>query len=365
MSPLQIMIIVVTVIFLLFGMDFYKRKKMNLLHIIVFLLWGGMIVLFSINLELLNKFGKFFGVSRWAEILVYIGVIVLFYLYIDLLNKHTKDKYELTRLISQNAINKAFRANIEAYKKRKNSDNKDNIVFLIRVYNEAKSLESVTEEIFRYWYRKIVFINDWSMDQSRQILEKLKDKHQDKLITLLQHDINRGGWAANKTLFTFIKQHGEYLKAKRFITYDADGQMNIKDMKSFESAIAKHPDYDILYGSRFISGAKRETMPRSRKFILFMAKVVTFIFYGSKVTDPHNWYRAIRLETFQELNIVSDGMHYANEIVEQIKLNRRKYEEIPINTIYTDYSLNKAHAQRNSQSIRLWLEMIYKKLFFR
>ncbi|NOZ43970.1 MAG: DUF2304 domain-containing protein [bacterium] len=77
--------------------------------------------MFSINVSLLNKFGSFFGVDRGAQLLVYIGVIILFYFYIDLLNKHTKDKYELTRLISQNAINKAYKANKERYAKRKNS----------------------------------------------------------------------------------------------------------------------------------------------------------------------------------------------------------------------------------------------------
>lgn len=371
MTRLQVIIIVATVIFLLFGVDFYKRKKMNLLHILVFFIWWGAIVLFSLNLELLNKFGNFFGVNRGAELLVYIGVIILFYLYVDLLNKHTKDKYELTRLISQNAINKTFAANRESYKTRKNAENKDNkinkdnICFLIRVYNEAKSVEKVSTELFEHGYNKIVFVNDGSRDNSSEILEKIKLDHPDKLITILQHDINRGGWAANKSLFNYIKQKGTYLQAKRFITYDADGQMNIKDMESFEEKIAKYPDNNLFYGSRFISGAKTETMPFSRRFILFIAKLVTFIFYGSRVTDPHNGYRAIRLETFQELNIVSDGMHYANEIVEQIKLNKRKYKEVVTNTIYTDHSLNKAHAQRNFHSIRLWFEMIYKKLFFR
>ncbi|NOZ43972.1 MAG: hypothetical protein GXP45_02320 [bacterium] len=141
--------------------------------------------------------------------------------------------------------------------------------------------------------------------------------------------------------------------------------MDIKDMQNFEKAMLSCPDCQILYGSRFIKGAKIITMPFSRKAILLMAKIVTFIFYGSKISDPHNGYRAIRLETFKELNILSDGMHYANEIVEHIKLYKWKYKEIPTNTIYTDYSLNKAHAQRNLQSIRLGLEMIYKKLFFR
>ncbi|HBB03959.1 TPA: hypothetical protein DCZ39_03595 [Patescibacteria group bacterium] len=43
--------------------------------------------------------------ARGADLLVYVSLILLFYFYIDILNKHTKDKFQLTRLISQGAIN--------------------------------------------------------------------------------------------------------------------------------------------------------------------------------------------------------------------------------------------------------------------
>jgi hypothetical protein len=40
-----------------------------------------------------------------------------------------------------------------------------------------------------------------------------------------------------------------------------------------------------------------------------------------------------------------------------------KYEEVPVNIRYTDYSLGKW--QKNSNSIKLAFEMIYRKIFFR
>jgi hypothetical protein len=64
-----------------------------------------MIVIFALNQQLLDQFGKFFGVARGADLLVYVSLILLFYFYIDVLNKHTKDRFQLTRLISQAAIN--------------------------------------------------------------------------------------------------------------------------------------------------------------------------------------------------------------------------------------------------------------------
>jgi hypothetical protein len=42
------------------------------------------------------------------------------YFYINLLNTHTKDRFQLTRLISQTAIDKAYAENKEKIAHRKN-----------------------------------------------------------------------------------------------------------------------------------------------------------------------------------------------------------------------------------------------------
>jgi hypothetical protein len=39
--------------------------------------------------------------------------------------------------------------------------------------------------------------------------------------------------------------------------------------------------------------------------------------------------------------LTADGMHYANELNEQIKRYRMKYREIPVHIRYTQYSLGK------------------------
>jgi hypothetical protein len=49
----------------------------------------------------------------------------------------------------------------------------------------------------------------------------------------------------------------------------------------------------------------------------------------------------ISLPALRKINLTSDGMHYANELNEQIKKFKMKYEEVPVNIRYTDYSLGK------------------------
>ncbi len=140
MSLLQFIIIVSAVVFMLFGIDLYKRKKATILHFLVFLGGGAVLVLFAIDNSLLNTFGSYFGVARGADLLVYISIIVLFYLLIELYNKHTKDASHLSKLVSQLAIQEAYQAYQNHPPVMRKKSNKDMMVFLIRAYNEQETI---------------------------------------------------------------------------------------------------------------------------------------------------------------------------------------------------------------------------------
>jgi polyprenyl-phospho-N-acetylgalactosaminyl synthase len=364
MSLLQFFIIIIAIIFFLFGIDLYKRKKMNILHFFVFVFGSGAIILFAINNELLNSFWRFFGLTRWADLIVYWSLVVLAYFYITLLNSHTKDKHELTRLITHLSIDKTYELEKEKIKNYKNKTEKDDFVFNIRVYNEWNVVWEVIDEIVKAWFKKLVFINDWSRDNSLQVLNEKKKQYPDCLFIILSHTINRWWWAANQTWYKFIQKYAEQLQVKRFVWFDSDGQMDIKDMDIFMSEIKKNNlRFDAYLGSRFIQWWKAENIPFFRKIILAISRFVTIIFYNAKMSDPHNWYRVISINSFKKIKIMADGMHYANEVNEQIKKHKIKYKEVPVHIRYTKHSLQKW--QKNSNSIKLAVEMIYKKIFFR
>lgn len=331
-----------------------------------------MIVVFALNQSLLDQFGRFFGVARGADLLVYIWLICLSYFYITLLNTQTKDKFQLTRLISQTAIDKGYTENKDKIAHRKNEWEKDNFVFNIRCYNEDKAVGKVIDEIVDAGFSKIVLINDGSADTTLQVLLDKQKQYADKMLIVLSHTINRWWWAANQTGYNFIKKYGDELQIKRFVGFDSDGQMDVKDMESFIKHIREDEKLwldlenkkpDLYLGSRFLEWSKVDNMPKFRKIILAIARLVTKIFYGTTVTDPHIWYRVISLPTLRKFVLTADGMHYANEVNEQIRKYHMKYKEIPVHIRYTEYSSEKW--QKNSNSIKLAAEMIYKKIFFR
>ena len=82
-------------------------------------------------------------------------------------------------------------------------------------------------------------------------------------------------------------------------------------------------------------------MPFLRRCILFVSRLVTMVFYGADVSDPHSGYRVISLPALRKITITADGMHYANELNEQIQKLGFHYVEVPVHIRYTEYSLQK------------------------
>jgi glycosyltransferase involved in cell wall biosynthesis len=89
-------------------------------------------------------------------------------------------------------------------------------------------------------FKKILLVNDGSSDNTLEILEQKKAEYPQALIIIASHTINRGGGAANQTGYNFVKKYGEKLGIKRFVGFDADGQMDVKDMQKFMQAINQH-----------------------------------------------------------------------------------------------------------------------------
>ncbi len=376
MSLLQFLIIVSGFIFILMAIDAYQRKRFNLLHFLIFFGWTWILILFALNIELLNRFWKFFGVTRGADLIVYISIIVLFRFYFELLNSLTKDKLSFSKFISNEAIDNLldYRKDLweqfwnEIYDKLKKipNDEKKYFLFLIRAYNEEKTIWRVIDDIFNFWFSKIIVINDWSVDKTLEILKRKQEEYKDKVLIVLSHLVNRWGWAANKTGFKFLKIFWDKLDIKRVVTFDADWQMDIKDMDKFVEniSICQNNNFKIVFlWSRFVKWGWAENIPFLRKIILLWSRIITYFFNWLRVSDPHNWYRVLPLEFVKQVNIQSDWMTYASELLEEIKRLNYKIVEVPVNIKYTDYSLSKW--QKNSNAIKILVELIYKKFFYK
>lgn len=362
LTLLQVIIFLSWLIFVIFAFDSFQRKSFNSLHFLVFW-WGTALLLYFVFFpNSLNKFGSFFWLARWADLIVYVSIIGLVYLYFELLNKTTKHAIMTTRLITEQAIQRALSHN-ELSKLTLKENKLSDYIFLVRSFNEWITLPNVIDNIIKKWFSKILVVNDWSSDDTVKLILWKKEQYKESDIILLSHLINRWWWAANKTWFEFLRRYSELLQIKWVVTFDADEQMNIDDMDIFTDAISKNINKEIFLGSRFIEWWSASEIPKLRKIILFWSRIITRFFNGISVSDPHNWYRVLSINALKQINVESDWMTYASELLEQIHNLRIPFMEVPVNIKYTEYSL--AKGQKNSNALKILKELVYKKFFYK
>lgn len=213
---------------------------------------------------------------------------------------------------------------------------KSNVAIIIPVYNEGQVIARVIKSVRKH-FRYVVCINDGSRDSSSSEIEKTE-------AYLIEHPINMGQGAALQTGIEFARQ----LPVDYFVTFDADGQHRIEDVKAMLKEIEKGKQ-DIILGSRFLGSTIG--ISRSKKAVLKAAIKFTNATTGLKLTDTHNGLRVFNRVVAEGMQITLADMAHASEILEIIAAKKFRYKEIPVTIEYTDYSRGKGQSIINAVNI--------------
>jgi glycosyltransferase involved in cell wall biosynthesis len=223
--------------------------------------------------------------------------------------------------------------------------NKD-IWIVIAAYNEENRITQVIASLKEQGYQNIVVVDDGSKDKTAAVAEQAG-------AAVLQHVINRGQGASLKTGMDFALQNN----AEIIVTFDADGQHQANEIVLLTKPII-NGEVEASLGSRFLE--KKSNVSWHRELILKGGTGIIWLFYGIKLTDSHNGFRALKRDALQKLELKADRMEHASEILEQIAAKQIKYKEIPVTITYTDYSLQKGQSSLAAFGI-LW-NMIKNKV---
>lgn len=186
----------------------------------------------------------------------------------------------------------------------------------------------------------ILVVDDGSVDKTATIAKKNKAK-------VLQHLINRGLGGALKTIFTYAKQ----MEYDILVTFDADGQHNPKDIVKLAKPILQG-EADVVIGTRW---TRKNIVPRSRLVINKIANIITYLLYGIMSTDSQSGLRAFSKKAITKIQLQNDGMEVSSEIFKEIYKNKLAFSEIPINAVYTKYSIAKGQRLDNGPNIVIQL----------
>ena len=198
-------------------------------------------------------------------------------------------------------------------------ENKQLLTVVIPLFNEAENLPAFASTAIEFCHARnwqIIFVNDGSLDATRQFLDRLKlEAH----VQVLHHKVNRGYGGALKT---GIRQ----ATTPYLITMDGDGQHHLEDVERlFQFAVQN--DADMVVGKRegvYIS-------PVYRTLGKYLIRSFTKILMPLPVADLNSGFKLYRTELAKRyITVCPDSMAFSDVITLVFLSERNLVLEHPI-----------------------------------
>ncbi len=198
------------------------------------------------------------------------------------------------------------------------------IFVIIPAYNEITHIGAVVDDVKQY-IADVIVVDDCSKDGTAMAAAKHG-------AVVLRHVVNRGQGAALQTGNEYALEHGAEIIAH----FDADGQHQAKDISRLIEPVILGA-VDVVFGSRFLEGARGEIPLTKRFLILPMARLVNRLFTGLWLSDGHNGLRAMNRKATELVRITQDRMAHNTEIPSLVARHGLQLKEVPMDVVYHKY----------------------------
>lgn len=204
---------------------------------------------------------------------------------------------------------------------------KEKVAVILPMYNEEDNAPLIIEHLNLINDKhklnlSVIAVNDGSQDNTEKVLKEAK-KHNRNLITV-SYSKNKGLGGALQTGIAEAKRKGFTV----LFFMDADLTHNGDDIPKFLKKIEE--GYDLVLGSRFITGGKMVGVPYPRVLISQIGNLAGQILLGVKVRDFTTGYRAVRTNVFDKIKLEENG--FGVQLEETVKASAAgfKLAEVPI-----------------------------------
>lgn len=223
------------------------------------------------------------------------------------------------------------------------------LAIIIPAFNEQKTIGEVLRTLPKNLPQidsiEAVVIDDGSLDQT-------PDLALNSGAIILTHVMNRGLGAALGTGLEYAKKNNFDLA----VTFDADGQHNPNDIAKVVKPIIDN-QAEVVIGSRL---ANPKGMPWYRILGNWGLNIFTFLIFWIWTTDSQSGLRAFGKKAIEKIKINTDRMEVSSEIINEIGRLGLKLKEVPIEAIYSEYSLSKG--QKNINAFKILFKMMVRRL---
>lgn len=200
------------------------------------------------------------------------------------------------------------------------------VLAIIPAYNEETTIAEVIAKTVPF-VSDVVVINDGSRDNTATQAKEAG-------AIVLSLPINRGLGSALRTGFLYATVK----KYDMVVTLDADLQHDPAEIPKFVEKISQGDH--VVIGSRLLE--KKGHMPWYRIVFNIAGNFITP--HGNKTTDSQSGFRAFSLHALNTMHLTSQRMEISSEIISETFKKNLRYAEVPIQAIYSTYSLSKGQS---------------------
>lgn len=204
-----------------------------------------------------------------------------------------------------------------------------NTLIIIPTYNELTNIGRMIPELLKmYPDVNILIVDDNSPDGTGKFVKEYMEK--DNRIHILEREGKMGLGTAYVAGFKYMLENGyEYA-----VQMDADFSHDPRVIKLFLDNL---DSYDLIIGSRYISGVNVINWPMSRLLLSYFANIYTRIITGIPVKDSTGGYKCFKRKVLESLDlnkIHSNG--YAFQIEINFKVWKKGFSIFEIPIIFMD-----------------------------
>ena len=193
------------------------------------------------------------------------------------------------------------------------------------VYNEARHVDRVLDEVRRHGASEILVVDDGSTDGTAQLLARRGD------VQVVTHEQNRGYGAALLSAFQYAQDHDFEL----LVTIDCDGQHEPQRIPLFFEACTE--DVDLVSGSRYLQAFEGDSAPPAqRRRINEQVTAEVNRRLGLNLTDAFCGFKCYRVAALGRINIHEAGYAMPLEVWVQAAAAGWRIIELPVPLIYLD-----------------------------
>lgn len=207
----------------------------------------------------------------------------------------------------------------------------------------------------------ILLVDDCSPDGTGALIDRMAKE--DKRITALHHQKNKGVGGAMKTAFQKAIEQG----TDAVVKLDGDGQMDAAFIAPLAEALEES---DFAKGNRLFDRKELRRMPLLRRMgnmgIGFMVKAASGYW---NVSDPVNGFFAIRTATLRQMDFsrIADRFFFESSMLIELHYTGARISEVTMPAIYgtekSNLSIGKTLLSFPPRLIAGWLRRIHLSYF--